>query len=409
MSIFAYTGLPGSGKSYTVVEQQVLPALREGRTVVTNLPLKWDLVRSELRIPDSSLREFPTAAIQATPDLILEAVPPGAVLILDEVWRLFPAGLKANQVPDAFKTAFAEHRHRVNEKGESTQIVLVTQDLAQISAFARQLVEQTFRTTKMTSIGMAKRFRTDVYAGPVSGPNPNSASALRQISGRYEEKVYRYYDSHTQSLSKKEGADERAVDRRGNVLMRPLMIAAPFVIVGLLWFGISHLLARKDHFAAVGNGAPLGLGTLAHAPGGLSSAPASAGPVYRDQWRVEGVITVAGGAGWGILTDGVHTVTVPGNLCSKDLLGWSCPYLGAVYSMEGEAPRAGSGQPIGPYVSPPFVQKKSAPAPRSNPAPVVPKGSGRVAGGPGGEQVELRLARVVPVAAHGAPLVPGGN
>ena len=27
MSIFAYTGLPGSGKSYTVVEQQAIPAL----------------------------------------------------------------------------------------------------------------------------------------------------------------------------------------------------------------------------------------------------------------------------------------------------------------------------------------------------------------------------------------------
>jgi zona occludens toxin (predicted ATPase) len=248
VSIFAYTGLPGSGKSYSVVEQQILPALKAGRLVVTNLPVKRDLICADLGIQPDMLREFPAEAVAAEPNKIFDAAPNGSVLVLDEVWRLFPAGLKTNQVPEAFKTVFAEHRHRVDVSGQSMQIVLVTQDLAQIAAFARQVVETTFRTVKLTSIGLSTRFRVDVFAGPKSGPNPNPDSALRQIPGRYRKEIYRYYVSHTQSESETEGADETAVDKRANILRRPLMLAAPLVIVGLVWFGIDRLWNVKQSF-----------------------------------------------------------------------------------------------------------------------------------------------------------------
>ena len=262
VSIFAYTGLPGSGKSYTVVEHQVLPALKAGRLVVTNLPVYRDLICQDLGIDPQMLREFPSEAVAAEPEKIFEAAPNGCVLILDEVWRLFPAGLKSNKVPEPFRTVFAEHRHRVDAAGRAMDIVLVTQDLAQISAFARQLVETTFRTTKLTSIGQRGRYRTDVYASAVSGPNPNPSSALRQLFGRYDAKVYRYYKSHTQSEAKQDGADEAPVDKRANVLLRPMMIAAPFVVAGLLWFGISRLW--HEHSAVKG------LNAVSATPGGRS-------------------------------------------------------------------------------------------------------------------------------------------
>ncbi len=214
--------------------------------MVTNLPVKRDLICADLQIQPDMLREFPAESVAAEPDKIFEAAPNGCVLVLDEVWRLFPAGLKVNKVPEAYKTVFAEHRHRVDSAGQAMQIVLVTQDLAQISSFARQLVETTFRTTQLTSIGMRSRFRVDVFAGPVSGPNPNPSSALRQIPGRYRKEIYRYYTSHTQSESETEGADERAVDRRANVLLRPMMLAAPFLVVGLVWFGVSRLWHEKS-------------------------------------------------------------------------------------------------------------------------------------------------------------------
>lgn len=297
MSIFAYVGLPGSGKTYSVVEHQILPALRMQRVVCTNVPMKWDLVKAEV---GGDLRQFPMEAVRANPEVIMEAVPPGAILVLDEVWRIFPAGLKANQVPEAFRSVFAEHRHRVNAAGQSTQIVLVTQDLAQISAFARQLVEQTFRTVKLTSLGLQSRFRVDVYAGPVTGPNPPINTRLREIFGRYDKRIFRLYESHTQSEAGTDGADEKAVDRRGNVLLRPLMIAAPVIMLVLGWFGVSTLM--KDHHklqapaasaAAGGRSAPAGpqsLGPL-H-PGELVQprpSPASSS-APQQSWRVLGFV-----------------------------------------------------------------------------------------------------------------------
>jgi hypothetical protein len=122
------------------------------------------------------------------------------------------------------------------------------QDFAQSSTFTRQLVEQTFCTTTMASRRLANRFSTDGCAGPMGGPSPNAASAFRHFPGRYEKRIFRFHQGHTHSLLKPEGADEGAVGSRGNVLLRPLMVAAPFAVIGLIWFGISQFGLRHGQW-----------------------------------------------------------------------------------------------------------------------------------------------------------------
>ncbi len=99
--IYAYTGLPGSGKSYDVVLNQVLPALKASRHVVTNIPLNMPDILA--LVPGARVTEFPTERVQGSPEMIWEYAQPGVVLIIDEVWRLFPAGQKANQVPEPYR------------------------------------------------------------------------------------------------------------------------------------------------------------------------------------------------------------------------------------------------------------------------------------------------------------------
>ena len=228
MSILAYVGLPGSGKSYDVVANQIMPALKQGRHVCTNIPLHVDKVRQITA--EGKLTEFPTVKVQSSPESIFEYCTPGTVLILDEVWRLFPAGLKANNVPEPFRKLLAEHRHMVDEKGDSTQIVLVTQDLAQISAFARQLVEQTVNHTKLTSIGAAKSYRIDIYAGAVTGSAPPKSQRIREIFGRYENNITALYQSHTMS-SATGTVNEQGADSRGNIFKRPM-----------IWVGLAGII-----------------------------------------------------------------------------------------------------------------------------------------------------------------------
>jgi hypothetical protein len=109
----------------------------------------------------------------------------------------------------------------------------------------------------MTLLGGGKRFGKKVYGSRMSGPNPNTAGPWRQIPGRYEERIFRFHQSHTQSLLKMEGADERAVERRGDLLMRPLMSAASVAVSGLFGFGISHLWSGHEKLGHHEGSAPL--------------------------------------------------------------------------------------------------------------------------------------------------------
>jgi zona occludens toxin len=364
MSILAYTGIPGSGKSYAVVEHQILPALRAGRIVVTNVPVKADLIRKD--IPSADIRDFPIQTIATQPELMAEVVPPGAIFVLDEVWRLFPSGVKANQVPEQFRSFFAEHRHRMDAGGNSTQIVLVTQDLAQIGAFARQLVEQTFRITKLSTLGipMSNRYRVDMYAGPVAGPNPPQNGRIRQVFGRYDKKVWQYYDSHTQSEAG-EGAipNEKGVDARANAFKRPFYVALPFLtvalVVGIVW-GCVHLKHKFQHVektpatdsavmsganhASVGTGGPPTPSLLTRGEAKLHGA---------DAWRVVGTLENLAHPerSYAVLADGLGRDVRRTRVAFKQCInagdqGVRCPFEGFWYSELGLTEVKAEDEPI---------------------------------------------------------------
>lgn len=310
MSIYAYVGLPGSGKSYGVVANQILPALKDGRIVVTNVPLYEDRIRES--VTDGELREFPIDRVREQPELIDEYVPAGCVLVVDELWKLFPAGSKVDKVPGPFKRLLAEHRHMVDEQGRSTQIVFVTQDLAQIGAFARQLVEQTFLHVKLSHLGARGRYQVKVYHGAVTGASPPENRKIIDNLGRYEPKVYRLYKSHTMSNAEKDGADEASVDGRGNVWRRPMLwVSLVGGVVAMVWGGMTAYGAFKpDEGAAasvaIGRAAP-----VYRVPTGGVGVPVRASAAR--SWRVVGYVLAEGSeiSSTVMLSDGVDRVTLP--------------------------------------------------------------------------------------------------
>lgn len=233
MAITAYTGLPGSGKSYSVVKHVILPALQKGRRVWANIPLDldaFDPVQRDLITP------FLIADIRENPEWFASIFSPGATIVLDEVWDLWPAGMKATDISDDHKGFLAKHRHMVGADGNSTEVVLVTQDLAQIAAYPRGLVETTYRTEKLVQIGRANNYRIDVYRGSAAGPNPPEKQRIRQLFGKYEANVYRYYTSQTMSQSTEHG-DETRTDSRTNILSSPwLKFGLPLFALAVVAF-----------------------------------------------------------------------------------------------------------------------------------------------------------------------------
>jgi zona occludens toxin len=239
MTISAYTGLPGHGKSYGVVENVIRPALESKRVVYTNIPMNKDVCEERFQM---SVVQFDIQDIIDNENWWSEIFEAGSILVLDEVWRLWPAGLTASKARHSDKEFLAEHRHLVGDNGASTEIVLVTQDLSQIATFARALVETTFRVTKHSSLGASKFYRVDVYYGAVTGASPPISKRTREIQGKFSKKTYALYKSHTKS---EVGAgDETRTDNRFNILKgASVKFGIAFIVIGLFvgFAGLQHV------------------------------------------------------------------------------------------------------------------------------------------------------------------------
>lgn len=250
MSIYAYTGRPGSGKSYNVVANVILPALRDGRRVVTNIPLYTDVIMGAEGVR-GELVKFPIDEVKQDPELILKYVQPGDVFVVDEVYKLWPSGDKTSMIPDVYKSLLAEHRHMTDAQGRSIHIVLAVQELGSVAVFARKLVEQTFIHTKLGDMGLDGRYRVDIYQGAVTGFKGSDKDFIRSVHGEYVKEVWQFYQSHTKAVGVSGGiGGEKAIDSRGNRFKRPFFLAAglfiPIAIVCVV-IRFKHEEARLMH------------------------------------------------------------------------------------------------------------------------------------------------------------------
>nr|MBV6631301.1 hypothetical protein [Oceanococcus sp. HetDA_MAG_MS8] len=231
MSITAYVGLPGSGKSYSAVAYVILPALEAGRPVCTNIPLNHSEIRK--KYPDAVIHELDISefVFEASPRKTLqEACPPGAVVVLDELWRLWPSGMKTNIVPEDNKSFLAEHRHRVGEDGFSTEIAFITQDCGQLAAFARQLIEHTYIMQKPTALGIRSGCNVAQYFGCVTGQRGPKTQFVQQSFLKYKKEVFSLYKSHTQSKSNAAGI-EMSTDKRSTIWKSPKIIMSGLALL----------------------------------------------------------------------------------------------------------------------------------------------------------------------------------
>lgn len=361
MSIICYTGLPGDGKSYSAVENVVIPALQQKRHVAHNLLLNIPALTVVCGYDvEPMLHQIDK---DDEPGALIEKCPPGAVIVIDEVWRYWPAGTKANEVPKEELKFFKEHRHRVGEDNLATEILIIDQDpQTGVPAFLRALIELTYIHTKHSKIGAKGRFRVDVYTRAQRADKPSKGALLRSLQGRYKPEVWNCYISHTQSVKLGETGLERSVDDRANLLkgwtVRSTIIAMvlmPF----LMWWAISSVLSmvkgggidRSKHkpvqsapitFPQQPPLPPLPLPK----PAPVTIQPSSSmldpslpvePPKPKDDepstiWRIAGVITKAGGGGVAMLASATGKRRIDLDACKRanKLLDWECKVDGAL-------------------------------------------------------------------------------
>jgi zona occludens toxin len=241
VSIWAYVGLPRQGKSFHAVKEQIFPALRDGRRVVTNIQLVPEALQAAgctgevLQLTNDDLAKDKAAET-------LKRIGPGDLVVFDEMWRYLPQGMRSKDLPAEWGALFAEHGHMVDARGVMTQIVFVVQDLSNISSFARSLVERTVLVTKLEVIGSGKRYRVDTYAGNVTGLKPPISKRISEEFGSFDAKYFDFYVSRTKSQAGVgTQVNEKALSNRGSVFRNPAVRFGLPVAAGLFLFGLWRL------------------------------------------------------------------------------------------------------------------------------------------------------------------------
>ncbi len=358
MSILCYTGLPGDGKSYSAVENIVIPALKAGRVVCHNLKLNIPALSAVCEVDaEKLLVQIPAGCTAAE---LIALPPPGAVIVIDEVWQFWRAGSKASEVPEAELRFFKEHRHKVGEDGLSTEILIIDQDpKTGIPAFLRALIELTYVHTKLSKVGAKGTFRVDVYVRSQSAQKPSKSAMIRSMMGRYKPEVWNCYISHTQSVRPGEAGLEKIVDDRGSVMksysVRSAIVAACLLPFLFWWAGSSFFklgdnvkkpsdLPQSEAIAALPVVDIERSEHIHHWKVRESDRPrqipdiSPAQPVapkqgeYSDdesqRWTLLGVVRKSDGSGVALVRTSLGNRRIPVTHCTNDSYEWNCRIAG---------------------------------------------------------------------------------
>jgi len=315
MAIKSYVGIMGSGKTYEVASVVIYDAIKQGRRVISNIAglnqeEYYRILEAEgldvtklgkivsiphaaVLIPEFWLTDKFTGVtlpdFDAGNNENVDYIQAGDLVVLDEIWRFWDGfSLKdsnGQKRPDSVMNFFRMHRQMVHPvTGVTCDIALITQDVSDLHRQVKGVVEETYRMTKLTAVGMPNRYRVDVFARTKIIKEP-----LRSFQRNYEAKYFSLYSSHSQK--KEGGADAREVniDKRGNILggkiftvILPLLVIVVIFAFYMLW-GFFHPkpktpLVQTDTASASNSSVPA-----------ISNAPA---PQPESEWHVHGFMLV---------------------------------------------------------------------------------------------------------------------
>lgn len=209
MPINVYTGLMRSGKSYEVVSEVVVPAIRQGRRVVTNI----DGISQE-RIHSYLKAKFPTDD-EAKYGLVVHVdnakvfepeffpyyddekgahtdttVQPGDLVCIDEAWRFW--GATDCKIHKNHRSFFLEHGHFTHPVTKiACDLVLMIQDMNTLNRFVKVVVAFNFRTHKKVALGLGNTYSLTMWEGYKQSKTTKIGNWVR----KYKKDVFPLYSS----------------------------------------------------------------------------------------------------------------------------------------------------------------------------------------------------------------------
>jgi hypothetical protein len=232
MAINLLVGLPGGGKTSGVLKRVILPALKAGRTVITNIEgLFHDKIAAYLGISEEEIQARLVIVDKTKPyepkfwydEMEPEGcfVRPGMLVVLDESNRYFGTLAKdfnpRRPPQDKYEAVIwpvweifcREHRHYVDENGQSTDVWLLTQGFGDVKRKYHGVIDTTVLTTKLDFMRRPNEFKLFYYQGAV---NPQTRGGVTPGHIReeppgatgepFDEEVGKLYHSHRGGFGK---------------------------------------------------------------------------------------------------------------------------------------------------------------------------------------------------------------
>jgi len=208
MPINVYTGLMRSGKSYEVVSEVIVPAIRAGRRVVTNVDgISQEKIHEHLttKYPGDDRAEYGAVAHVTNAQVFLDdffpyyddakdahtdtVVQPGDLVAIDEAWRFWGDKMKIKKNHQSF---FLEHGHFTHPKTQvACDLVLMIQDMATLNRFLKNVVAFSFRTHKKVALGMNNTYSLNMW----EGNKMTKANQIGNWTRTYRKEIFPLYSS----------------------------------------------------------------------------------------------------------------------------------------------------------------------------------------------------------------------
>jgi zona occludens toxin len=211
MSIKIHHGAPGSYKSSGAIHTDVIPAIKAGRHIVTNVRgFTAERCREVLgkAVPDDFQVTYIETESQEGRDHFARFyhwAPKGVFFLVDEVQRIFPPAWRQTDLdrldypggPDAAKNdgrpetidvAFDMHRHH------NWDFVFTTPNIKKVHQVIRAAAETAIRHTNMAILGIGGRYKTVLHLSDNSGSSMSDVLQAKPFN-KVPKYVFKLYDS----------------------------------------------------------------------------------------------------------------------------------------------------------------------------------------------------------------------
>ena len=221
MALNFYCGSPGAGKSYHVVRYVIIGALKDGRNVLTNLPVKMDSILEaypDLKNQDNELRMIENDKVKNIHRIVDSQEYAGWVLVIDEAHDFWPSE-ETIRDPD-FKSWLSQHRHKLQD------VIMITQDFENMSKYIRRLTKERFEFEKNDVRGSANSYMQDHFL-------KQSKKRTKREIHKYAAEFFEYYYSHDIGLAGS-GFKEQRTGKKMNLMRKPVVMAIGGVGLALI-------------------------------------------------------------------------------------------------------------------------------------------------------------------------------